>query len=166
MPIINSVVAEDRPQIDGRRAIREQHTDHLGRIHTVEYLAGANEDVTAVLSGRATQIAAQQQQQELASLIDFSFAGNDPRSYPLQWNRPQDAFRALTRACLTADAVTLLRFAVIAAEYTIDELAAQAGLETNEANTLIGLAQALVTAKGSLDSADATRAQIAAMLGV
>lgn len=42
MPIISSIITEDRVQIDGRRKIIEAHTDHLNIIHYRNYIADNN----------------------------------------------------------------------------------------------------------------------------
>ena len=47
MPIVTSVVVEDRPQTDGRRAIRERHTDQLSVLHFRDYLCAAGVNVPA-----------------------------------------------------------------------------------------------------------------------
>jgi len=41
MPIVASIVVWDQPQSDGRRYIREQHTDHLGLLLFRDYLVAA-----------------------------------------------------------------------------------------------------------------------------
>src|SRR3989304_10051689 len=40
-PIISSVVVSDQPQIDGRRWIRERHTDHMAVVYFRDYMAAA-----------------------------------------------------------------------------------------------------------------------------
>ena len=40
-PIISSVVVSDQPQIDGRRWIRERHTDHMAVVYFRDYVAVA-----------------------------------------------------------------------------------------------------------------------------
>ncbi len=56
MSIVASVIVEDAEQVDGRRHIRERHTDHLGRHHEVFYVGAANEDEQANLTARVSQI--------------------------------------------------------------------------------------------------------------
>jgi hypothetical protein len=56
MPIKSSTIVEDSPQIDGRRYIREVHTDDVGVEHHVTYLAESKEDVEAILPIRVSQI--------------------------------------------------------------------------------------------------------------
>lgn len=49
MPIVTSVVVDDSPQADGRRWIREHHTDQLGVVYERAYMALAGDviDVNA-----------------------------------------------------------------------------------------------------------------------
>lgn len=56
MAIVSSSIVEDRQQVDGRRAIRERHTDHAGAIHEFAYLASAGDDVSAVMASRVASI--------------------------------------------------------------------------------------------------------------
>lgn len=48
--IVISVVVEDAPQRDGRRYIRERHTDHVGVAHERSYLAEAGQVIDLVAS--------------------------------------------------------------------------------------------------------------------
>jgi hypothetical protein len=56
MPIVSSQVVEDAPQIDGRRHVRERHTDDLGESFDVLYMAQAGDDANAPLAARANRI--------------------------------------------------------------------------------------------------------------
>ncbi len=58
MSIVSSVIVEDVAQKDGRRSVRERHTDNLGLFHFVEYLAEAGADVNAAMTARVAQIEA------------------------------------------------------------------------------------------------------------
>ena len=58
MTIVASVIARDDVQADGRRQIREAHTDDGGTVHEVSYLAEAASDVEARLSASARRIEA------------------------------------------------------------------------------------------------------------
>lgn len=57
MPIISSRIAEDARQIDGRRWVREQHTDQMGVVHEVVYMAEVGQVVD--LAATATRLNAQ-----------------------------------------------------------------------------------------------------------
>lgn len=56
MSITNSVIVEDRAQRDGRRSIREQHTDSAGGLHYVDYLAEAAANVSAIMTARVAKL--------------------------------------------------------------------------------------------------------------
>lgn len=59
MTIVTSVIISDDVQADGRRDIRERHTDDLGDIYPAHYLGEANTDANAVMLARVPFIEAQ-----------------------------------------------------------------------------------------------------------
>jgi len=63
--ISSSVVLWDQRQLDGRRYVRERHTDHLGVPHDVDYLAEAVQDVSAGLSASAARVVDGLEQDEI-----------------------------------------------------------------------------------------------------
>jgi hypothetical protein len=65
--IVSSVIAEDAVQRDGRRWLREHHTDHLGVVHVITYLAAAGHDAAAALLARVATIEASLRDQEIAA---------------------------------------------------------------------------------------------------
>ena len=67
MPIVSSIVTEDRQQIDGRRSIVERHVDHLGVEYSCFYMAEAHDDAAASLAARAAQIEADLAAAEIAA---------------------------------------------------------------------------------------------------
>jgi hypothetical protein len=67
MPIVASSVIEDRAQADGRRSIREQHTDQLGLNYYMQYLADASFVATSLLATHAAQISADLTANEIAN---------------------------------------------------------------------------------------------------
>ena len=58
------------PQIDGRRYVKETHTDDVGVVHEVEYLAAIGTDYQAVMDARAVVLAVQLQEAEADALIN------------------------------------------------------------------------------------------------
>ena len=56
MSIVASSIVEDRPQRDGRRAVRERHEDDSGAVCFVDYLAEAKANAKEMLSIRVTQL--------------------------------------------------------------------------------------------------------------
>jgi len=69
MPIVSSQIASDATQSDGRRWIRELHTDHLGIKHERNYLSRALWDAFAALTEYATQLATNLKQAEISGNI-------------------------------------------------------------------------------------------------
>ena len=65
MPIVSSRIAEDSRQIDGRRWVREQHTDHVGVVHEIVYIAEVGQTMDPVAS--AARIEAQLTEAEIAA---------------------------------------------------------------------------------------------------
>ena len=65
MPIVSSVIAEDSRQIDGRRWVREQHTDHVGVVREAVYMAEAGQIID--LAASAARIDAQLMEAEIAA---------------------------------------------------------------------------------------------------
>lgn len=53
MTIVSSVIDSDAPQKDGRRWIRELHTDNLGLVHERNYLVEPDYDAVAALADYA-----------------------------------------------------------------------------------------------------------------
>lgn len=69
MSIVSSTFSIGHAQIDGRKHVTEQHTDHMGGVHTAEYLASVGTDYVAVAAARAPQIEAQLAEAEAAALL-------------------------------------------------------------------------------------------------
>jgi hypothetical protein len=67
--IVSSAIAEDAIQRDGRRWLREHHTDHLGIVHVIAYLAAAGHDAAAALLARVAAIEAKLRDAEIAANI-------------------------------------------------------------------------------------------------
>lgn len=76
MAIVSSQIVEDRAQIDGRRSIREQHTDQLGKLYFYAYLAEAMADAAAIMAARVTSINAWLIQNEMDQDIAYILVGN------------------------------------------------------------------------------------------
>jgi hypothetical protein len=73
--IATSTIVEDSTQRDGRRWIRERHTDHTGAMHDVVYLAESGENATTVMTARVDQILDQLRNAEIAANIAKALNG-------------------------------------------------------------------------------------------
>lgn len=74
MTIVSSTAIVGHTQSDGRRYVREQHSDHLGVVHEVEYLAQfdqTDEGLASTLSGRVAQLEEALAASEYANRVNF-----------------------------------------------------------------------------------------------
>lgn len=70
--ITSSSIVWANPQIDGRSAVREVHTDDSGVDHILDYLADAGADLDAHLAARAVDLAASLTQKQSDDEIFFN----------------------------------------------------------------------------------------------
>ena len=69
MSIVSSIIADIAVQIDGRKWVRELHTDNIAVKWERNYLAGALDDLNAALAAYAVILAANITAQEIASNV-------------------------------------------------------------------------------------------------
>lgn len=69
MPISNSTILLDSPQVGGSRRVLERHVDHLGVARTVTYICTAGFDAAAALAANATAMATDIAVAEIAANI-------------------------------------------------------------------------------------------------
>jgi hypothetical protein len=55
--IVSSTFVAGHAQIDGRKYVRETHTDHLAVLHIIEYLSAVGADNDAILAAHAIRLA-------------------------------------------------------------------------------------------------------------
>lgn len=70
MPIVSSTHTVGHAQADGRSYVTELHTDDIGAVIRVEYLASPGTDYVAVRSARAQQINEQLAEAAAQALIE------------------------------------------------------------------------------------------------
>lgn len=70
MPIVSSTHTIGHAQIDGRRYVTERHTDDIGAVLEVEYLAADGADYTAIRAARASKINDELAEAEANALIN------------------------------------------------------------------------------------------------
>jgi hypothetical protein len=77
MPIISSIVLEDRPQAGGRRWIRERHTDQVNGDHFREYICAIGFDVPATFPTTVAILNQQLKIWEFDTNLQLIFARGD-----------------------------------------------------------------------------------------
>jgi hypothetical protein len=70
MSIVSTAVEIGSADARGRHNVIERHTDHLGIVHQVVYLAPAGADTAAIAATRAVQIAEDLAAAEASALIE------------------------------------------------------------------------------------------------
>lgn len=157
MSIVSSIILEDHAQADGRRAIHEQHTDNLGLLYDVLYLAEAATDAAAMLTTHATNLAVQLQTNEITTNVQRALLQQTWTTNYSTLAQFRAALRAFYQTCSQWDATRIGNF--------INSL----GLTDTQLANVFGLAnpsQQLTNLKNLL-SAQATRyAAVSADVGV
>ncbi len=75
MPIVSSVLQADAVQRDLRRAVIERHTDHLGVVHRVHYLAESQANAAATMVARVPLIEAGLAESEIQRNVGHILSG-------------------------------------------------------------------------------------------
>lgn len=105
MPIISSVIDQDSAQADGRRAIRELHTDHVGKQYPVQYLAASDFNASAALSARVAILEQTLNQAEISANVAQISAVGSLASPTLVYSTAAQNFAALRVAYQTASRI-------------------------------------------------------------
>lgn len=95
MPIVSSVIAETALQRDGRRYVREHHTDHLGALWPRSYLAGAADDLTVAMAAYAVILVDQLRDAEIARNIAAVLADGRNAATTTLYSTAAENFAAL-----------------------------------------------------------------------
>lgn len=109
MPIVSSIIVEDRAQADGRRHVRERHTDHVGGTHDAVYLAESGADAEAVMAARVANIEAQLKTNEINANLAKALNG-ETDTFTFQHSTGNEnliALRALFKDSTRWELVTL-----------------------------------------------------------
>ena len=105
MPIVSSIIHSDSAQKDGRRWIRELHTDHLGKVWERTYLVDALFDAVSALSAYAVQLAASIKQAEIDRNVREIVTYGSLAQTILNWSTVNENFAALREYYRTATQV-------------------------------------------------------------
>ncbi len=68
MPIVTSVIEQQRLQRNGSVFVREAHTDHVGKVRKRAYRAAAGTDINALMLARVPQVEADAKAGELQAI--------------------------------------------------------------------------------------------------
>lgn len=137
MSIVSSQIVEDRAQADGRRAIRERHTDHIGRHQEVTYLAESGANATTTMNNRVAQIEAHSKATEILANLNNALSDDTPAP-TFDYSTQQEfssALRELFKLSRGRDALRLGWY-VESFNLTNNQLANLFGITAGQATTL------------------------------
>jgi hypothetical protein len=136
MPIVSSIIDQDSAQRDGRRAIRELHTDHVGVQYPVQYLAPAVFDANAALAARVSVLEDQIKQAEISANIAQVMAVGSLASPTLVYSTAAENFAALRTAYQTSTQVQAVMIGDFLNTLSNAQLQAAFGLTAGQVTTL------------------------------
>lgn len=149
MSITASLIVEDRAQKDGRRSVRERHTDHLGVQHFWEYLAESGANASTIMAARVVFIETYLREAEINANLSKAYVGQTTFTFqhstgPQNAARFREEFKAATGFPLTA------------LGYSLETYRNSAPLSDTQMKSLFSINDAqLATLKTKLDAMEA-----------
>lgn len=136
MTIVSSETVETSLQADGRRYVREHHTDHLGVVHPRTWLAGAADNLAAALSEYATRLLDILRDREIAENVAAVLANGSTAVTTFQHSTAGENRTALRAAYLTATRVEAIMIGDFLNSLTNTQLQTLFGMTNTQVNTL------------------------------
>lgn len=156
MPIVSSLIVEDSAQKDGRRWIRERHTDQIGQRYEFAYLCAAVFDAAAALAARIPFVNAALIADEVAANVADVLANGSLATPRLVYSTAAQNFaglRAVYASATRQDAIVIGDFldtltnSQLATAFSIT-VGAAATLRTNRLDPAAALAASIRAAAG------------------
>ncbi len=136
MSIVSSVIASDSAQKDGRRWIRELHTDHVARVWERNYLAQSADDANAALSAYAILLNADIQAQEIGANVAQATSIGSLATVSLVYTTAAQNFAGLRAAYLTATQTQAIMIGDFLSARTDAQLQTAFGMTAGRVTTL------------------------------
>lgn len=166
MAITSSQIIEDQVQKDGRRSIRERHTDHLDTAHFVQYIAESGMDVNAIMIARVPSLNTMLIENEEQKLISkFEEEHSDPTLYTFNHTTKQVFLRRLVRYLMKHPDVKII-VAIkpvidwLKATYTATQIATYLGITTTVLGRINTRLDAIFAIADTLDADDTRMEEI------
>jgi hypothetical protein len=134
--IVSSALTQELAQKDGRFWVEERHTDNLGLIWPVRYLAAIGTNVNALLTSRAVQIAADLVAAEIASNIAAVLSNGSLATIVLNYSTIAANRSALRAAYATATRTDAIMIGDFLSSLTDVQLQNLFGLTAGQVTTL------------------------------
>jgi hypothetical protein len=136
MTIVSSIIEEISLQKDGRRWVREAHTDHVGVKYIRSYLAAADEDTEAGLAAYALQLGENTRLGEILSNIADVTANGSLAAPTTNYSTPAQNFAALRLSYAVATRVEAIMIGDFLNTLTSQQLQNAFGLNASQVTTL------------------------------
>lgn len=134
--VISSVIVEDSVQADGRRWIRERHTDQAGKIYEFAYLALASDNVTTMMNARIASINAGMVADEIQKNITDVLANGSLANPTSVYATPLQSFAGLRAAYATATQREAIMIGDFLSSLTDPQLQTAFGMTAGQVTTL------------------------------
>lgn len=136
MAIVSSVIVEDSAQRDGRRWIRERHTDQVGQRYEFPWMAAAAQDATAVMNARVASINAGLITNEVARNVSDVLANGSLASPALTYSTAAQSYAGLRAAYLNATRVDAVMIGDFLSSLTSGQLQTAFSMTSGQVTTL------------------------------
>jgi hypothetical protein len=136
MPIVSSVLTTESAQRDGRHWIEERHTDQVGVVYPIRYLADAGLDTNAVMTARAVQIGNDLATAEANADLERIKANGSLATVTTVYAALSDVRAALRSAYLTATRTDAIMIGDFLSTLTDAQLQTLFGLTAGQVTTL------------------------------
>ena len=136
MPIVSAAITAVNPQADGRRWVTEAHTDQLGTIYTVSYLAGASDDLQAAMTARMASLGADLTNGEITANINAILLNGSLAALSFNYSTPLQNRAALRQAYQGASRQDAIMIGDFLSSLTDAQLQTAFGLTAGQVATL------------------------------
>jgi hypothetical protein len=136
MSIVSSITADVAVQKDGRRWVRELHTDQVGLQYVRNWLATAVDDLAAALAAYATQLSADITAREIANNVAQVLANGSVAVLTFVYSTPTLMFTSLRPAYQTATRVDAIMIGDFLSSLTDGQLQTVFSMTAGQVTTL------------------------------
>ncbi len=122
MPIVSSIITHNQDRGNNSRSVHEEHTDHLGKVHSHRYLTTLDHDVDAALIANAAKMALGIVRRDKGRVRDEVEKGVDPVTITTDHLTAEQRLRQIIMAVMQMQAVDAIRAAEFIDDMTDTDL--------------------------------------------
>ena len=152
MPIAFSQIIRTFNKSGGHRAIYEQHTDHLGKIHDHRYQCDLDYNIEQALIDWASGMDARLIEQEKQQVREFISNGGDPSDLSVDYLSSQQTARSVIRGIMSTDDPLIIMPTAEYIDINISDTQLTNWFGASKANRIRTRVNALIANKDFLES--------------